>query len=76
MATGTEPIVIIGAGPAGTACARAYREYGGQARVVMLGEEPVAPYRRPPLSKEFLSKEFLRGELEARELIAASGVQA
>ncbi len=58
-----EPIVIVGAGAAALACARAYREHGGRARLMMVGEEPIAPYRRPPLSKE-----FLRGELAADEL--------
>ncbi len=60
---GAEPIVIVGAGAAGLACARAYREHGGRASVLMVGAEPLAPYRRPPLSKE-----FLRGELDAGEL--------
>ncbi len=45
------------------ACARAYREHGGRAEVLMIGEEPLVPYQRPPLSKE-----FLRGELDADEL--------
>jgi 3-phenylpropionate/trans-cinnamate dioxygenase ferredoxin reductase subunit len=45
------------------ACARAYREHGGRVSVLMLGEESIVPYRRPPLSKE-----FLRGELDAGEL--------
>ncbi len=56
-------IVIVGAGPAGLATARAYREHGGLAEVTMLGRESLIPYRRPPLTKE-----FLRGELDADEL--------
>jgi NADPH-dependent 2,4-dienoyl-CoA reductase/sulfur reductase-like enzyme len=57
------PIVIVGAGPAGLATARAYREHGGGAEVMLLGKETLIPYQRPPLTKE-----FLRGELDADEL--------
>lgn len=56
-------LVIVGAGPAGLAVARAYREAGGEGSVTMLGREPQVPYARPPLSKE-----FLRGELSSDEL--------
>lgn len=59
----TEQIVIVGAGPAGLATARAYREHGGRAGVTLLGEEPLPPYQRPPLTKD-----FLRGELDVSEL--------
>jgi 3-phenylpropionate/trans-cinnamate dioxygenase ferredoxin reductase component len=58
-----KPIVIVGAGPAALECARAYREHGGRASMLMVGAESLMPYRRPPLSKE-----FLRGELDASEL--------
>ncbi len=58
-----ERIAIVGAGPAGLATARAYREHGGAGEVTLIGAEPLLPHRRPPLTKE-----FLRGELEAREL--------
>ncbi|HEY2631754.1 MAG TPA: FAD-dependent oxidoreductase [Solirubrobacteraceae bacterium] len=56
-------IVIVGAGPAGVATARAYREHGGDGEVILLGKETLIPYRRPPLTKE-----FLRGELDVSEL--------
>jgi NADPH-dependent 2,4-dienoyl-CoA reductase/sulfur reductase-like enzyme len=58
-----ERIAIVGAGPAGLATARAYRERGGAGELALIGAEPLLPHRRPPLTKE-----FLRGELDAREL--------
>jgi 3-phenylpropionate/trans-cinnamate dioxygenase ferredoxin reductase component len=56
-------IVIVGAGPAGLATARAYREHGGSGEVTLIGKETLIPYERPPLTKE-----FLRGELDPSEL--------
>jgi 3-phenylpropionate/trans-cinnamate dioxygenase ferredoxin reductase component len=61
---GAEGIVIVGAGPGGLATARSYREHGGEEPVTLIGEEPMLPYERPPLTKE-----FLRGELEEAELL-------
>jgi 3-phenylpropionate/trans-cinnamate dioxygenase ferredoxin reductase subunit len=56
-------VVIVGAGPAGLATARSYREHGGTAPVTIVGREPRPPYRRPALTKE-----FLRGEVSVDEL--------
>jgi 3-phenylpropionate/trans-cinnamate dioxygenase ferredoxin reductase component len=56
-------LVIVGAGPAGLATARAYREGGGRGRVTMLTIEPYPPYKRPPLTKE-----YLRGEASRKDL--------
>jgi 3-phenylpropionate/trans-cinnamate dioxygenase ferredoxin reductase subunit len=56
-------LVIVGAGPAGLATARAYREGGGRGPVTMLTTEPYPPYRRPPLTKE-----YLRGEASCEDL--------
>ena len=30
------------------------REEGFEGRIILLGDEPVRPYERPPLSKEYL----------------------
>src|SRR5688500_17703789 len=52
-----DSVVIVGGGLAGANAAFALREHGMQGRVVLVGEELVAPYERPPLSKG-----YLRGE--------------
>ena len=50
-------LLIVGGGAAGFAAARAYREAGGTGQVALVADERRAPYRRPPLTKE-----YLRGE--------------
>ena len=50
-------VVIVGAGLAGAAAPRRSAPQGYDGRVVLVGEEPVAPYERPALSKEFLAGE-------------------
>lgn len=47
-------IVIVGAGQAGGWAAATLRDRGYSGRVVLLGDEPHAPYERPPLSKAVL----------------------
>lgn len=56
-------IVIVGGGPAGLSTARSYREAGGKGHVTILASEDTPPYRRPPLTKE-----YLRGEVPKEEL--------
>ncbi|MBO9500947.1 FAD-dependent oxidoreductase [Brevundimonas sp. A19_0] len=57
-------IVIVGAGHAGGSAAALLRQYGFEGEVVLIGEEPVAPYQRPPLSKA-----LLKGEGEEEDLL-------
>ncbi len=47
--------VIVGAGQAGGETALELRKQGFPGRIILVGEEPHVPYRRPPLSKSFLS---------------------
>lgn len=47
-------IVVIGASLAGAATARALRDAGYAGGLTVVGDEPHAPYDRPPLSKSFL----------------------
>ena len=71
-----EHLVIVGGGPAGLATARAYRETGGEARVILLTSEPYAPYNRPPLTKEYLRGESSREDLpiESEDWYEETGV--
>ncbi len=46
--------VIVGAGLTGHSAAMTLRLTGFEGRLVLLGDEPVRPYERPPLSKAFL----------------------
>ncbi|WP_405359581.1 FAD-dependent oxidoreductase [Kitasatospora sp. NBC_00085] len=52
--SGTDQVVVVGAGLAGAQCASGLRRGGWQGRIVLVGEEPHVPYDRPPLSKEVL----------------------
>ena len=63
MSADTSRIVIVGAGHAGGTLAALLRQYGHAGDIVMIGEELVAPYQRPPLSKA-----FLKGEADAESL--------
>jgi NADPH-dependent 2,4-dienoyl-CoA reductase/sulfur reductase-like enzyme len=58
-------ILLIGGGVASARCARTLRRRKFAGSIALVGDEPVAPYNRPPLSKE-----LLRGEV-GFELIAA-----
>ena len=49
-----DTFVLIGGGLAGAKAAETLRTEGFDGRVVLIGEEPEAPYERPPLSKGYL----------------------
>jgi 3-phenylpropionate/trans-cinnamate dioxygenase ferredoxin reductase subunit len=51
----TAPVVLVGGGHAAAAFANSVRRAGYQGRVVLVSEEPVPPYHRPPLSKKYLA---------------------
>jgi 3-phenylpropionate/trans-cinnamate dioxygenase ferredoxin reductase component len=51
--------IVVGAGMAGLRTAEALRAQGYTDEVVVLGDEPHAPYNRPPLSKEALAGELI-----------------
>ncbi|AWB93167.1 NAD(P)/FAD-dependent oxidoreductase [Aeromicrobium chenweiae] len=48
-------IVVIGGGQAAAVAIRTLRRRGYDGAIVLVCEEPVRPYQRPPLSKEYLT---------------------
>jgi 3-phenylpropionate/trans-cinnamate dioxygenase ferredoxin reductase component len=51
----TQPsFVIVGGGMAGAIAAQTLREEGFDGKIILLAQEPNAPYERPPLSKDYL----------------------
>lgn len=51
----SDHVLIVGASLAGLRAAEAVRDAGFAGRLTLVGEEPCAPYDRPPLSKQVLS---------------------
>ncbi len=47
-------IVVVGAGQAGAALVARLRGAGFDGGITLIGEEPVPPYQRPPLTKAYL----------------------
>lgn len=56
-------VIVIGAGQAGSSCCVRLRNGGYDGQITLVGEEPVPPYQRPPLSKA-----YLLGEMEKERL--------
>ncbi len=68
--------LIIGAGQAAASLAQKLRALGETGSITILGEEPVPPYERPPLSKGYLIGDQARGRLFLRpeEIYAEKGI--
>ena len=60
-------VLLVGGGVASVRCARTLRRNGFAGSILLVGDEPVPPYNRPPLSKE-----LLRDDLPD-ELVSAEG---
>ncbi|WP_425992766.1 NAD(P)/FAD-dependent oxidoreductase [Brevundimonas sp. TWP2-3-2] len=56
-------VVIVGAGHAGGTAAALLRQHGYDKPIILIGEEPLIPYQRPPLSKA-----WLKGEADGESL--------
>lgn len=53
MTTGR--VIVVGASHAGAQLCASLRQEGWTGEIVLIGDEPVLPYHRPPLSKTFLA---------------------
>jgi NADPH-dependent 2,4-dienoyl-CoA reductase/sulfur reductase-like enzyme len=76
-------IVVVGASLAGVTAADHLRELGYDGALELIGDEPVAPYDRPPLSKGMLSGDPLEqillrsaGHFEAHNITLRLGKRA
>jgi 3-phenylpropionate/trans-cinnamate dioxygenase ferredoxin reductase subunit len=63
MSDPASKLLILGAGHAGGTAAAMLRQYGHAGPIVLIGDEPIPPYHRPPLSKA-----WLKGEADAESL--------
>jgi 3-phenylpropionate/trans-cinnamate dioxygenase ferredoxin reductase subunit len=51
-------VLLVGGGVAAARCARTLRRGGFSGSILLVGEEDLPPYNRPPLSKELLRNEL------------------
>src|SRR5690606_9255550 len=59
-------LLIVGAGQAAAQAVATLRQNGWEGRLTLIGDEPHAPYQRPPLSKKYLAGELPRERLALR----------
>jgi 3-phenylpropionate/trans-cinnamate dioxygenase ferredoxin reductase component len=59
-------VAVVGTGQAGFQTAASLRQDGFAGRIMMIGDEPVPPYQRPPLSKSYLARDSGLDELWLR----------
>ncbi|HJV70732.1 NAD(P)/FAD-dependent oxidoreductase [Ideonella sp.] len=74
--TSAAHIVVVGTGQAGITAAEALRAGGFEGEITLIGDEPHAPYHRPPLSKAWLAGEVQAAQLTMRlpEVLAKKGI--
>ncbi|MDR6174172.1 3-phenylpropionate/trans-cinnamate dioxygenase ferredoxin reductase subunit [Nocardioides zeae] len=59
-------VVVVGAGLAGAELAISLRQLGHRGPVLLIGDEPHAPYQRPPLSKAVLQGKASEHDIRVR----------
>ncbi|MBP0482234.1 NAD(P)/FAD-dependent oxidoreductase [Sagittula salina] len=59
-------VVVVGAGQAAASLVARLRSRGFEGTITLLGDEPVPPYQRPPLSKAYLLGEMEEDRLYLR----------
>ena len=57
-------VVIVGASHAAAETIASLRKFGWEGKIILIGDEPMLPYQRPPLSKA-----YYKGEVEAQKLL-------
>jgi len=67
-------IVVVGAGHGGGTAGAVLRQQGFAGEIVVIGDEPVGPYHRPPLSKSLLKGE-LEQPLQPADFYAEQGIE-
>ena len=75
--SGSADVVIVGTGHGAAQAAIALRQQGHEGSIMMIGREQLAPYERPPLSKEYLAgdKTFERIMIRPEKFWADKGVE-
>ena len=61
-----EHLVVVGGGQAASQTVQTLRQHNYAGAITLFGDEPHAPYQRPPLSKKYLSGELPRERLALR----------
>ena len=72
----SDHVIIVGAGLGGWRCVESLRREGYSGELTLVGDEPYAPYDRPPLSKRILAGtwEIEKATLATPTLVAANDV--
>lgn len=63
MSEAGEHVVVVGAGHGGGSVVAFLRQFGWKGPITLIGDEPIPPYHRPPLSKA-----WLKGEADSTSL--------